>query len=86
MTHQELTRTTPWVNPGTGKQPGWLGAWLWLLPGRETLCSTSESDWISQIGQRSLASETALVPLRVPLAILASASGDCQFLALTAGR
>jgi hypothetical protein len=46
---------------------------------REKCCSTSEFDCISQAGQRSFASETALVPLRVPLAILASAPGDCQF-------
>jgi hypothetical protein len=46
---------------------------------REKRCSTSEFAWISQAGQDSFASETALVPLRVPLAILASAPADCQF-------
>jgi hypothetical protein len=46
---------------------------------REKRCSTSESDRISQAGQRSFTSETAPVPLRVPLAILANAPGDCQF-------
>jgi len=45
----------------------------------ENRCSTSEFDRLSQAGQRSFMSETALVPLRVPLAILASAPGDCQY-------
>src|ERR1035437_3213787 len=36
---------------------------------REKRCSTSKSAYISQAGQRSFTSETALVPLRVPLAI-----------------
>ena len=28
MTHQELVRTTPWVNPGKGKQRTWLAGGL----------------------------------------------------------
>ena len=42
---------------------------------RDKRCSTSEFDCISQAGQRSFASETALVPLRVPIGHL----GECPW-------
>src|ERR1019366_8100155 len=46
---------------------------------REKRCSTIESDVsLKQVNAHSRP-ETAPVPLRVPLAILASAPGDCQF-------
>jgi hypothetical protein len=49
----------------------------------EKRCSTSEFDRILQAGQRSFTPETALVPLRVPLAILASAPGRLSVHKLT---
>ena len=42
-----------------------------------------EFDWTFQAGQRSFTSETAPVPLRVPLAILASAPGRLSVPKLT---
>jgi len=50
---------------------------------REKCCSISEFDHISQAGQHSFASYNGTVPLRVPLAILASAPGRLSVPKLT---
>src|SRR5450756_2082660 len=42
MTHQELTRTTPWVNPGKGKQPGWLAGGLAVAVAGTAIAATLE--------------------------------------------
>jgi hypothetical protein len=42
MTHQELTRTTPWVNPGKGKQPGRLAGGLAVAVAGTAIAATLE--------------------------------------------
>jgi hypothetical protein len=42
MTHQELTRTTPWVNPDKGKQPGWLAGGLAVAVAGTAIAATLE--------------------------------------------
>jgi hypothetical protein len=69
-----------WIRPyQVGSQADSAGSIPVTRSIREKRCSTSEFGRISQAGRRSFTSETALVPLRVPLAILASAPGDCQY-------
>jgi hypothetical protein len=75
------TRKDPSTNPMSSNisQADSAGSIPVTRSKRGNRCSTSESGCISHAGQRSFASEKALVPLRVPLAISASAPGDCQF-------
>src|SRR5450759_3543330 len=53
---------------------------------REKRCSTSESDCISQAGQRSFASETARVPLRVPLETVSSQADSAASIPATRSK
>jgi hypothetical protein len=42
MTHQELVRTTPWVNPGKGKQRAWLAGGLAVAVAGTAIAATME--------------------------------------------
>jgi len=43
MTRQEFVRTTPWVNPGKGKQRAWLGGGLAVAVAGTAIAATMES-------------------------------------------
>ena len=42
MTHQELTRATPWVNPGKGKQRPWLAGGLAVAVAGTAIAATMD--------------------------------------------